>query len=150
MDMISVKEAAEKWGVTPRYMQMACKDGLIPGATRWGRTWMIPSNAKRPSTQIKKQNKQVKASDNMPLPRKTLFLDMTDLYHTPGCAEEAIKGIAHNSEAQILFEAEIAYARGEIDKVYERANYLLKKHSGFYAVLAGGMLLGFVRCGAVM
>ena len=42
----------------------------------------------------------------------------------------------------MLFAAEIAYSRGEIDIVYDSANYLLKKHSGFYAVLSAGMLLG--------
>lgn len=137
MDMISAKEAAAQWGVTPRYVQMACKDGTIPGAVQWGRTWMIPADAKRPG------GKKTNTEANMPLPRKTLFLDMTNLYHTPGCAEEAIAALSYHPEAQTLFEAEIAYARGDIDKVYEKASYLLKKHSGFYAVLAGGMLLGF-------
>ncbi len=41
----------------------------------------------------------------------------------------------------MLFEAEVAYSRGNIDKVYESANYLLSKHSGFYAVIGAGMLL---------
>ncbi len=140
MNMISVKEAAEKWGVTPRYIQMACKDGLIEGAVQWGRAWMIPSDAKRPAGKTKAQDDII---ENMPLPRKSLFLDMTSLYHTPGCAEEAIQQLAYNPEARILFEAEIAYAKGEIDKVYEKANFLLERHSGFYAVLASGILLGF-------
>lgn len=143
MDMITVKEAAEKWGVTPRYVQMACKDGLILGAKLWGRAWMIPADAPRPSVQIKKQLIAFDMGVDMPLPKKTPFLDMTDLYHTPGCADEAIAELVYNPEAQILFEAAIAYAQGEIDKVYERANYILQKHSGLYAVLAGGMLLGF-------
>lgn len=137
MDRITAKEAAEKWGVTPRYIQMACKDGTIPGAVQWGRTWMIPADAVRPG------GRKAKAEEDMPLPRKSLFLDMTNLYHTPGCADEAIRALAYHPEAQTLFEAEIAYARGDIDKVYQKASYLLQKHSGFYAVLAGGMLLGF-------
>ncbi len=140
MNMISVKEAAEKWGVTPRYVQMACKDGLIEGATQWGRAWMIPSDSKRPAGKAKGQKAII---ENMPLPRKSLFLDMTSLYHTPGCAEEAIRNLAYNPEAQILFEAEIAYAKGEIDKAYKKANFLFERHSGFYAVLASGILVGF-------
>lgn len=137
MKMISAKEAAEKWGVTTRYIQMACRGGLIPGATQWGRTWMIPSNAARPG------RKQTQAALDMPMPRKSVFLAMTDLYHTPGCAEQAVAALEYHPEAQVLLEAELAYARGEIDRVYEKANYLLEKHSGLYAVLAGGMLLGF-------
>lgn len=141
--MLSASEAAERWGVTPRYVQMACKDGLIPGAVKWGRAWMVPGDAKRPSSQEKEQAETADLQKNMPLPRKTLFLDMTNLYHTPGCAADAIEGLAYNPEAQILFEAEICYARGEIDRVYEKASYLLEKHSGFYAILASGILLGF-------
>ena len=44
--------------------------------------------------------------------------------------------------AQVLFAAEIAYSKGQIDKVYDSAYYLLHKHSGFYAVISAGMLLG--------
>jgi DNA-binding CsgD family transcriptional regulator len=66
---------------------------------------------------------------------------MTDLYSVPGSADESIESLAYNHEAQTLFEAEIAYSRGEIDKVYEKANYLLSKHSGFYAIISAGMLL---------
>ena len=66
---------------------------------------------------------------------------MTDLYSTPGTADEASMQLFDNHEAKVLFEAEIAYARGEIDKVYAIASYLLGKHSGFYAVISAGMLL---------
>ena len=141
MEMISAKEAAERWGVTPRFVQMLCKEGKITGATQWGRAWMIPSDAVRPK-EAKRAQKVTADGEDMPLPRKTPFLDMTDLYHTPGCAEESTASLAFNPEAQTLFEAEIAYLRGDMDTVYERANYLLGKHSGFYAVLSAGMLLG--------
>ena len=78
---------------------------------------------------------------NKPLPKKTPFLYMTDLYSIPGSADAAVERLADNHEAQVLFEAEVAYSRGEIDKVYDSANYLLGRHSGFYAVLSAGMLL---------
>ncbi len=77
----------------------------------------------------------------MPMPRKTPFLHMTDLYSAPGKAQQSIEALADNPEAQTLLAAEIAYSRGEIHKVYESANYLLRKHSGFYAILSAGMLL---------
>ena len=139
MEMINAKQAAQRWGVTPRFVQMLCKQGRIPGATQWGRAWMIPADAERPG---ERESKQPDLQSDMPLPRKTPFLDMTDLYHTPGCAAQAIEQLAYHPEAQILFEAEIAYLQGDIDSVYERASYLLGKHSGFYAVLSAGMLLG--------
>ena len=138
MNMISAKDAAMRWGCTPRFVQMLCKEGQIAGATRWGRAWMIPSDTPKPTGGASSASG---TSDDMPLPRKTPFLDMTDLYHTPGCAEESIRLLEYHPEARILFEAEIAYLRGEIDRVYECASYLLGKHSGFYAVQSAGMLL---------
>jgi len=48
MDCMTVKDAAEKWGVTPRWVQMLCAQDKIPGAVRFGVTWAIPKNAVRP------------------------------------------------------------------------------------------------------
>ena len=143
MDMINVQTAAEKWGVTPRFVQMLCKEGRILGATRWGRAWMIPADAPRPGNE---QNTVTSAATDpdpdMPLPRKTPFLYMTNLYHAPGVADESVTLLQENPEAQMLYTAQLAYARGEIDAVYDHAGYLLSKHSGFYAVQSAGMLLG--------
>ncbi len=84
------------------------------------------------------------------MPRKSPFLDMTDLYTAPGSADECIKDLADNPEAQALFAAEIAYSRGEIDKVYEQAQYFLNTHSGFYAVNAGVCCSLLRQCGKVI
>ncbi len=46
---ITVQEAAEKWGVTPRQVQILCKENRIAGATRMSRIWIIPENAKKPT-----------------------------------------------------------------------------------------------------
>ena len=140
MDYISIDEAAKKWGLSKRFVQLLCSNGRIEGATRLGRAWMIPHNAKKPIDGRTKAARSKRDGD-MPLPRKTPFLYMTDLYNTPGTADDVGESLAFNHEAQVLFEAEVAYSRGEIDKVYDIANYLLSKHSGFYAVQSAGMLL---------
>ena len=101
---------------------------------------MIPKHARKPIDGRTKTAK-AQAERDMPLPRRTPFLYMSDLYHTPGTADEVGASLAYHYEAQVLFEAEVAYSRGEIDKVYQSAQYLLSKHSGFYAVIGAGMLL---------
>jgi hypothetical protein len=53
---ITVQEAAQKWGVTDRQVQIWCKDGKIPGATMLSRIWIIPENAKRPIPKKKHTN----------------------------------------------------------------------------------------------
>ena len=134
INLISAKEAAEKWGVTVRRVQGLCADGSIKGATRFGRAWMIPSHAVLPSS--------AKGDEpHMPMPKKSPFLDMTSLYNSYGAVDECVDQVINNPEAHALFEAQIAYRRGEIDKVYDKARYFLNAHSGFYAIVGGGMLL---------
>ena len=140
MRFVKSRDIAEAWGVSPRAVQIWCQEGKIGGAQRFGRVWMVPEDATRPIDRRTKEGR-VLDEDNQPLPRKTPFLYMTDLYSTPGTADEASRQLYDHHEARVLFEAEVAYARGEIDKVYASANYLLGKHSGFYAVLSAGMLL---------
>lgn len=137
---MKIDEAAEKWGITVRRVQAMCASGRLGGTIRLGRDWMIPRDTVRPADGRTKAAREQQNAD-MPLPRKTPFLYMTDLYNTPGTADKVGESLAYNHEAQVLFEAEVAYSRGEIDKVYASASYLLSKHSGFYAVLSAGMLL---------
>lgn len=140
MNYLKIEEIAAKWGISPRAVQILCKEGKIIGAQRFGRAWMIPENATRPIDRRTKEGR-VLDEENQPLPRKTPFLYMTDLYSVPGTADEASLPLINHHEAKVLFDAEVAYARGQIDEVYASVNYLLGKHSGFYAVISAGMLL---------
>lgn len=140
MDRITAQQAAEKWNVSVRTVQDHCVKGRIPGAERWGRTWMIPADAKRPLDGRSREAKTVMVRPQ-PLIRKSPFLDMTDLYQEPGTAEECIKSLAAYPEAKQLFTAQILYSRGEVDKVYAHADQFLKSRTGFYAILSGGLLL---------
>lgn len=141
MDYLKIDEVAAKWGVSVRRVQAMCAQGKIQGAVRFGRDWMIPPSAKKPIDGRTKAGRTEEAAKSSPFPRKTPFLYMSDLYSTPGTVDQSIQALEGNREAQILFEAEVAYSRGDIGKVYESANYLLDKHSGFYAILSAGMLL---------
>ena len=48
MKYITVAEAAEKWGLTPRSVQTHCEKGNIPGVNMLGKAWRIPADAERP------------------------------------------------------------------------------------------------------
>ncbi len=142
MDYYKIQDIAKKWGISPRRVQALCAEGKIEGAVRFGRDWMIPKGTKRPADGRTKsaQNKQA-VPTNQPLPRQTPFLYMSDLYSIPGTADQRIRKLAGNPEAQILFELEVSYSRGQIDKVCDQAKLLLNKKTGFYATLGVGMLL---------
>ena len=140
MNFLKIEEIAARWGVSARAVQILCKEGKIAGVERFGRAWMIPEDAERPTDRRTKEGRALD-EEVQPLPRKTPFLYMTDLYSTPGTADLAANALANHHEAKLLFESEIAYARGEIDKVYANASYLLGKRSDFFAVISAGMLL---------
>lgn len=55
MDYISVKQAAEKWGISERRVHKLCETDRIPGAERFGYVWAIPKDAK--SQQIDERKK---------------------------------------------------------------------------------------------
>jgi hypothetical protein len=46
---ISVREASYKWGVSERRVPQYYQAGRIPGGGRFGRSWAIPADAKKPS-----------------------------------------------------------------------------------------------------
>ena len=48
MKYITVAEAAKKWGLTPRSVQLHCERGNIPGVNMLGKAWRIPADAERP------------------------------------------------------------------------------------------------------
>lgn len=67
LDYISIAEAAKKWGITRRRVQVLCAQGRIPGLTKFGKAWAIPKNAEKPVDRRKNKvaNKvaEVDASD---------------------------------------------------------------------------------------
>ena len=136
--MLTVKQAAEKWKVSTRRVQMLCKSGDIKGATLWERTWMIPDDAVLPK---RTSGNKDSAELDMPMPKKSPCLHMTDLYNTPGTADRVVDELKDNPEAQALFSSYISYLRGDAEIAYEHAKMFLGSHSGPYAVLGGGLLL---------
>ena len=48
MKDMTAKEAALKWDITPRQVQLLCAKGKIPGATRFGKAWVIPADTEKP------------------------------------------------------------------------------------------------------
>ena len=57
MDYMTLKEAAEKWGVTPRRVNYYCAAGRIPGAVKMAGVWLIPKDAEKPVDRRLKKSK---------------------------------------------------------------------------------------------
>ena len=60
MDYMTLREAGEKWGISPRQINSYCSDGRIPGAEKMGRVWLIPKDAEKPADRRIRKNKRSK------------------------------------------------------------------------------------------
>ena len=48
MEYLTVKEVAERWGITSRMVTVYCSDGRLPGAVKKGNLWLVPEDAEKP------------------------------------------------------------------------------------------------------
>ena len=58
MEYMSCPEAAEKWGISERRVQILCKQNRIPGVSKIGYMWLIPKAAEKPTDGRRKGNKK--------------------------------------------------------------------------------------------
>lgn len=55
MDYMTLKEASEKWGITPRQINYLCAANRIPGAMKMATIWLIPKDAEKPNDRRRKE-----------------------------------------------------------------------------------------------
>jgi hypothetical protein len=68
MEYLSIRQTAEKWGISKRRIQVVCAEGRIEGAMKIDSSWVIPADAQKPKDErIKsgkyRKNKEDKTSD---------------------------------------------------------------------------------------
>ena len=57
MEYLTTVEMSEKWNISSRRIGVLCSEGRIGGAIKKGKTWLIPSNTKKPADARYKKNK---------------------------------------------------------------------------------------------
>ena len=50
---VTAKEMAERWDVSVRQVQFWCSEGKIEGVKQFGKAWVIPESAPKPTRTIK-------------------------------------------------------------------------------------------------
>ena len=68
MEYLSIKQTAEKWGISVRRIQVLCAEERIPGAIKIGSywaipAWAIPSDAEKPADARIKSGKYIKEQE---------------------------------------------------------------------------------------
>ncbi|ADL53672.1 transposase [Clostridium cellulovorans] len=58
MGYMSASQAAEKWGISQRRVQILCSEDRIEGAFKVGEVWAIPEDCPKPVDYRKKENKK--------------------------------------------------------------------------------------------
>ena len=60
MEYLSLRQTAEKWGLSVRRVQTLCMTDRIPGATKIGSYWAILIEAEKPKDPRIKSGKYIK------------------------------------------------------------------------------------------
>lgn len=60
MEYLSVHQVADKWGISPRRVQILCNQKRIEGAMKIGYAWVVPADALKPMDARIKSGKYIK------------------------------------------------------------------------------------------
>lgn len=118
---LTVKEAAEKWGLGTRIVTLYCAENKIEGAVKRGNLWLIPEHAGRPADKRRRLQ---------PVPQPSLSDDLAHLLaattvpmpiHNP----DAILDTVREERLSLQYEAELSYLRGDFARTmrcYQRTD----------------------------
>ena len=56
MELMTTYQAAKKWNITPRRVEILCSQNRIEGAFKFGGNWAIPVDTSKPDDKRKKVN----------------------------------------------------------------------------------------------
>lgn len=110
MEYISVKEAAERWGIQVRGVQELCKAGRIQGAFKFERSWMIPASAQKPEDPRRAGSKSSGAVSYGYYPGLISYF-----IHAPSGKSDRLPTGITDPAAILEYKAELLYFTGEID-----------------------------------
>ena len=66
MDYSTVKETAQRWGVSVRTVNMYLNAGRVPGAVRKEHGWLVPADAQKPDRKSTRLNSSHRSLSRMP------------------------------------------------------------------------------------
>lgn len=64
MEYMTIQEAADKWNITSRRIQVLCSEGRLDGAIKFGRQWAIPASLQKPTDARIKSGKYIKSIED--------------------------------------------------------------------------------------
>lgn len=124
MDYITVQEAAQKWEISPRWVQNYCAQGRIDGAVKESGVWRIPVKAKKPNDPRKTTSHQkTKKQEKVPVSSPGL-MPLLNTPFVPGHCMETIEAMENGPGKKIAL-AEYHYFSGQAELAAEEAELYL-------------------------
>jgi len=62
MSFLTTKQASNLWGISARRIALLCEQGRIENAVKAGKTWLLPTNAKKPVDARFRENRNTKGN----------------------------------------------------------------------------------------
>ena len=124
---LSLREAAEKWGVSERRINQYCTEGRIPGAQRIGKAWAIPADAQKPGDprRARRQGKNDPARTvSGGLLDQTNLMPLMNTAFAPGKCRETVEAMAPGPRRDIA-TAEYHYFTGHPEEAAKEAEAYL-------------------------
>ena len=133
MKSLTVRQAAEKWGLSPRTVQQLCTQRRIPGAQKFGKAWAIPADAQKPGGP-RRVRLQEPPAPAQPSPGRSLsggiLMPLMNTPFLPGHCQEAVEAMEAGPQRDIAL-AEYHYFSGQPEQaVLEAEPYLTSPHMG--------------------
>lgn len=128
-DYISIREAAEKWGVSPRRVNQFCADGRIPGAKKFGNSWAVPVDACKPEDP-RRRNARAQTGYTAPfsggkaLSAGLTLMPLMNTAFEPGHCMEYIESMEEGSQKRIAM-AEYHYFSGRPEEAAQEVEPFL-------------------------
>lgn len=110
---MTVKDAAQRWNVTERLVQRLCAEGRIEGAVKFGRSWGVPVNARKPNDP-RRADSVLQAAPPHPRRVPGSHANLMPLMNTPfapGTCAEFVDSLAPGPRRDIA-RAEFCYFSG--------------------------------------
>lgn len=126
---LSIREAAEKWGVSTRRINQYCSQGRIPGAQRFGGSWAIPKHAEKPGDPRKQPKQSAPQNPKQPSELFPGFMPLMNTPFEPGTCVEAIQAMKEGPKKDIAW-AEYHYFSGQAEKAMQETEGYLTASDG--------------------
>ena len=112
MSYRSARETAAAWGVSDRQIQRLLHDGRISGAQKFGGSWMIPADAKKPGD----LRRERRADGDAPSNYLACCL-LSYVIPMPIDDPDAVLPTLPDDRQRAQYKAELSYYRGDFDAV---------------------------------